>query len=198
MRLYQTKAAKRSPFAGYACLYFSHHLRRSPPDDVQRFSTLSTFFGSNVCCWIEFVAHASAISTLIRTAKDVKGFLQARTKYYALVGKEVQRVENWHQDLIRLATQFGQNLIDCPSSIFWLIPPLCPSRTAIGAQFGKEKQGMTGSRLSSTWLEANVMCDKSLSDLPRVALLARNGASAMDCVKALGCGGRGRERLCVA
>lgn len=149
MHLYRAKAAKRSPFAGYACLYFSHHLRRSQSDNVQRFSTLSTFFGGNVSCWIEFIAQASAISVLTQTAKDVKGFLQARSKCYPPLGEDVQRVENWHQDLIRLATQFGQNLIDCPPSIFWLIPPLCPPGTAIGAQFGKSNHVMTVSGLSS-------------------------------------------------
>ncbi|SPQ25797.1 fd481706-75f0-48d7-87ec-5e8d11456a24 [Thermothielavioides terrestris] len=48
---------------------------------------------------------------------------------------EVQFLERWAVDLIRLLGKFGSNLAETPSSIFKHIPPLCP-RDSIIAQFG--------------------------------------------------------------
>lgn len=149
MHMYHAKSAKRSPFVDYACLYFSQHLRRSHSEDTQRFIGLSNFLGGNVGTWIEYVARVRDLHCLTRTAKDLKSFLQARAKYHPPIGRDVQRVDNWQSDLIRLAAQFGRNLIECPSAIFWLIPPFCPPKTAIRAQFESIPHAITVSGLSA-------------------------------------------------
>ena len=149
MQVYRAKTTKRSPFVDYACLYFSQHLRRSYPEDVQRFVSLSQFLEGNVCSWIEHMARTGNLQHLVRTARDLKGFLQTRAKYHSPVGKDVQRANSWESDLIRLAAQFGRNLNESPSAIFWLIPPFCPPMTAIGAQFALTPHGIIVTGLSS-------------------------------------------------
>lgn len=152
MHIYRAKVAKRSPFAEYACLYFSQHLRRSHSENMQRFINLCTFLKGNVCSWIEHMARTGNLQYLIRTAKDLKVFLHARSKYHSPIEKEMQRVDSWELDLIRLATQFGRILTEYPSAIFWLVPPFCPPMTAIGAQFGSTPHGIVVEGLSSmTW-----------------------------------------------
>ena len=152
MQMYRAKSAKRSPFADYACLYFSQHLRRSHSEDTHRSIGLSNFLGGNVTSWIEYVARTRNLHCLTRTAKDLKNFLQARAKYHSPIGKDVQLVDSWQSDLVRLAAQFGRNLVECPSAIFWLIPPFCPPKTAIGTLVGSTPHGITVCGLSpSVW-----------------------------------------------
>ena len=158
MHMYSAKSAKRSPFVDYACLHFSQHLRRSHSGDPRRFICLSNFLRGNVSTWIEYVARVRNLHCLIRTAKDMKSFLQARAKYHPPIGRDVQHVDNWQSDLIRLAAQFGRNLIECPSSIFWLIPPFCPPKTAIGAQFESTPHSISVSGLSSSVWSDRASC----------------------------------------
>lgn len=150
MHTYRGKVAKRSPFVNYACSYFSHHLRRGHSEDVQRFVNLCGFLDGNVCSWIEYLARTGSLHHLVRTAKDFKGFLQARAKYHSPIGIDVQKVDRWVSDLVRLVAQFGRNLTESPSAIFWLIPPFCPPMTAIGARFGSGSHGIIVNGLSST------------------------------------------------
>ena len=135
MQMYKVKASKRSAFADYASPYFSQHLRRSTSENNERFLSLCKFMNGNVYSWIEHLASNSHLHHMTRTAKDLRGFLNARAKYYSPVNKDVHCVSNWEQDLIRLASQFGKHLTEYPSSIFWLIPPFCPPLSQIAIQF---------------------------------------------------------------
>ncbi len=152
MQIHRAKAAKRSPITQYACMYFSQHLRRSHSENSQLLISLVKFLEGNVCSWIELMASTGNLHQLIRTAKDLKGFLQARAKYHSPISKEVQRVSSWEADLVRLVAQFGGGLLAVPSAIFWLIPPFCPPTSAIGSQFASLPHGITVEGLaSSAW-----------------------------------------------
>jgi WD40 repeat protein len=152
MQMYRTRIAKRSAFADYACPYFSEHLRRSSSKNTERFIKLCNFLEGNVCSWIEHMARNSHLHYMTRTAKDMRGFLQARAKHYSPISKGVQCVGNWESDMLRLVTQFGKHLSEYPSAIFWLIPPFCPPLTQIASQFGENPTGIIVRGLpSSTW-----------------------------------------------
>ncbi|TVY14338.1 Vegetative incompatibility protein HET-E-1 [Lachnellula arida] len=156
--LYHSKIAKRSPFAKYASEFFSQHLRRSYSEEVPRFLSLCSFLGGNVFSWIEHIARTGNLQHLVQAAKDMKGYLQARAKYHSPLGKHVQLVDVWASDLIRLVSQFGKNLIESPSVIFWLIPPFCPPMTAIGNRSESASHGITINGLSSQVWSDRISC----------------------------------------
>ena len=137
-----TRFSKRSVFGDYACLSFHEHLRRVHSAEESILILLDEFLTTNVVSWIEYVAKANELQRITATAKDLRAFLGARAKYCSPIGKEVQRVEAWTTDLIRLVAKFGRNLLELPSAIYWLIPPFCPRESAIGSQFGASPRGI--------------------------------------------------------
>lgn len=134
MHLYRSKVSKRGPLINYACEYFSPHLRRSHSENSARFGSLCDFLVGNISSWIEHIARTGNLQPLIHAARDMKAFLQAHAKYHSPTGKHVRLVNAWESDLVHLVAQFGRNLIESPSAIFWLIPSFCPPMTAIGSQ----------------------------------------------------------------
>jgi WD40 repeat protein len=152
LHLYRAKLSSRSAFVKYACEYFSLHLRQSHAEDAQRFLGLFNFLEKNISSWIEYVARTGNLQPLIQMAKDMRGFIQARAKYYSPLGKQVQLVESWETDLVRLVSQFGKNLVQSPTAIFWLVPPFCPPMTAIGTLPESSARGLIVKGLkASTW-----------------------------------------------
>ena len=114
------RISKRSPFAAYACHSFSDHLRRADTASDEYMELLDKFLQVNVLSWIEAIAIKGSLDPLIQTAKNFQGFLESRAKYRGPIGKQVQRVDNWSTDLARIAAKFGRNLLDSPTTIYWL------------------------------------------------------------------------------
>ena len=158
IHVYSVKALKRSPFVDYAAPHFSQHLRRSRSEDPERLASLCSFLKGNVCSWIEYIARTKDLHYLVQTATDMRRFLQARAKYYSPIDRDVQCVDAWGSDLVHLAAQFGKHLIASPSAIFWLVPPFCPSMSAIGTQFRSISNGINIRGLSSTVWSDRVCC----------------------------------------
>jgi len=152
MHLYRSKVAKRGHLINYACEYFSQHLRRSHPEDRLRLTNLGDFLVGNISSWIEHIARTGNLQPLIQASKDLKSFLQSHAKDHSPTGKSVDLANAWESDLVHLVAQFGKNLIESPSAIFWLIPPFCPPMTAIRSQQLPVSNGVSIKGLKSlTW-----------------------------------------------
>ena len=67
-----------------------------------------------------------------------------------LGGAEVEILDSWATDLVRLVIKFGPNLAASPGSIFNLIPPFCPSNSAPRKLFAASTRGITVLGLSAT------------------------------------------------
>jgi WD40 repeat protein/pimeloyl-ACP methyl ester carboxylesterase len=121
----------KSEFRSYACMSFSHHLVRAAPlaDDVLRL--VDKFLQCNVLSWIEFVSRTGNLSPLVCAAKHLEKYARALATERSPLGKEIQRIQAWATDLVRLSAKFATALIDVPPAIFNLIPPLCPSGSEI-------------------------------------------------------------------
>ena len=158
MQIARAKAAQRSPFADYACCFFSEHLRRSPSTEDSRLLALDGFLKTNVLSWIEHLARLEKLHYLINAARDLQGYLGARAKHQPLMGKEIQRINTWSLDLVRLAVQFGKSLLDVPSAIYWLIPPFCPSSSALGPYAKATKIGISIVGVSNTAWSDRLHC----------------------------------------
>jgi hypothetical protein len=141
--MYQAIIARRSTFVNYACSNFSYHLRQSYAGDARRFIDLCNFLSHNVCSWIEHLARTSNLQKLISTAENLMGFLQARAKHPPRIEEGFQYIDRWGADLVRLASQYGRFLTQNPSAIFWVIPPFCPSASAIANLYNRGNSGLS-------------------------------------------------------
>lgn len=130
-----TKPAKKSPLADYASVYFSEHLAESSSAIDAPLVLLDKFFKTNVLAWIEMTARKGSTANLLQTSRNLKAYLHRRAKYRSPLGKEVQAVQAWTDDLIRLVASFGRNLLSSPESIHFLTPPLCPPKSMIYRNF---------------------------------------------------------------
>lgn len=130
-----TRTAKRSVFAQYAAVFFSEHIVRSSSSNDSQVVALTNFFAINVLTWIEMVAQGGNLYFLTQTAKNLKAYMERRAKYQSPLRHEVRIVNSWVNDLIHVVTTFGRSLLSSPSSIHFLIPPVCPRNSIIYQQF---------------------------------------------------------------
>nr|KMM66557.1 hypothetical protein CPAG_02895 [Coccidioides posadasii RMSCC 3488] len=130
-----------SPFGKYATVHFSDHISKSSSGSDELLLSIYKFFrSSNVLAWIENLAESGNLSILTHTVKNLKSYLARRAKYLPPLGEEVQTVETWIHDLIHIGTLFSHNLLAVPKAMHFLIPPLCPRKSAIYGQFYKEEK----------------------------------------------------------
>ena len=123
----------------YACSYFSEHLHRATSTHDELLNLLATFLQTNVLTWIEVAARKGRLDYLTRTAKHLKAYLNRRSKMDAPLGGQISLIESWSIDLPRIAGEFGINLINDPSAIYYIVPQMCPPNSAIYKQFVVEK-----------------------------------------------------------
>ena len=130
-----TRAARRSVFVEYATVYFSEHVVRSSSSNDNQIAALSSFLHTNILSWIEIVAERGDLFFLTQTAKNLKAYMERRAKYKSPLGQQVHAIDSWIQDLIYIVTTFGRPLLTSPSSIHFLIPPICPRNSIIYRQY---------------------------------------------------------------
>lgn len=142
---------QRCPFVSYACNSFVEHIPHvSSTDDDLLFALAKFLNSSNVLSWIEYIALNSNLNRLIQAGKVIRNFLQRRSMQLSPIGKEIALLDSWSNDLVRLVTKFGKNLLSSPGSIFHLIPPFCPPDTAPRRQFAASIRGIAVLGLSAT------------------------------------------------
>lgn len=147
---------QRNPFVNYAASAWSDHLSLATVDSELLLDSLVLFFQNTILAWIAFISSSQNLHTLTRTAQNMKAFLKRRAKLptptSVLRKSDSVIVELWAIDLIRLVTKFGNHLLETPSAIFKLLPPLCPKQTIIYRQFGVPNKELSVSGLSAlTW-----------------------------------------------
>ncbi|KAI1455463.1 NACHT and WD domain protein [Annulohypoxylon moriforme] len=131
-----------SPFLDYAMTQFSEHIYSASAETDKLLLAMDKFFRINVLSWIQRVALKGDLHCLIRASKNLKAYLDRRAKYRSPLNSQVRNIDGWSTDLSRIVTKFGAVLLDDPSSIYFIIPPLCPLNSAIYQQFGKRPDGL--------------------------------------------------------
>lgn len=123
------RPTKRSAFVDYASLHFSEHLANSAIDTSS--FLLDSFLKSNILTWIEIVAETGDLSYLTRTAENFRTYIDRKPK----LDTNVQTIEAWANDIIRLGAAFGRSLLASPASIHFVTAPVCPHSSAIYKNF---------------------------------------------------------------
>lgn len=142
-RLLTQAKSEPSPFLDYAMTQFSEHASSATPENDELLVSLDRFLKTNALSWIERLALKGDLHCLIRTSKNLKAYLNRRAKYGLSLSSQVENIDSWSTDLSRLVTRFGEALLQTPSAIYFLIPPLCPIKSAISQQFGKTHGGLS-------------------------------------------------------
>jgi hypothetical protein len=132
-----------SPLLDYAATNFSQHVYSASAESNKLLLALHGFLKTNVLTWIEHVARQGDLHCLLKTARNLRGYLDRRVKYEPPISLPVKTIGDWSIDLTRLVTRFGSALMSSPSSIYFVIPPMAPKTSAIFTQFGTSPDGMS-------------------------------------------------------
>ncbi|KAI1091825.1 WD40-repeat-containing domain protein [Rostrohypoxylon terebratum] len=139
----------------YAASFFSEHIYRGASRDDILMAELCTFLKRRtVLSWIEYTAKHGNLGDITRTAANLRGYIGRIMEYLPPMDPSADLVDCWVIDLIRVAAKFRSQLLVCPSSIHYIIPPLCPSESIISSTFanGARTLAMTVKGVPpSTW-----------------------------------------------
>ena len=132
------------PLWGYSAFWWSDHLVHANSKDSETFDlvTLALKSPTFIDC-IRKIAEAGDLRPLIRIAGNLKQYLNILEISEMNTGKgDIKLVSLWTVDLIRLTTEFGQNLLKFPCLIETIIAPFCPRSTAIYRHHGAHGRGI--------------------------------------------------------
>lgn len=150
-------ARQRAQFAEYACTAFSYHLTRADPLDHDLLTLTDKFLQCNVMSWILVVAQARNLVLLVRASKHLKSYFNFCAGARSPLGPSMSTIKTWITDLVRIVAKFSDALVECPPAIFSLIPPFCPSESAINkAIYPGRKLSLVG--LSNSQWDDRLSC----------------------------------------
>ncbi|KAI4677390.1 hypothetical protein J4E81_010964 [Alternaria sp. BMP 2799] len=138
----QRALQKSEPFAFYAAVNWSFHLAQSQNTTSKVLGLLVKFFQSSaVLAWIHALAILQRLNVLRKVAKILAIFVRTKRKqdrqlnpmYHRLL--DLETIEDWITDLIKVVGKFGRILVAEPTVIYRIIPALCPQRSALKRQF---------------------------------------------------------------
>lgn len=118
----------------YACTAFSEHIASARSTDQALGTSLEAFLNDGVLTWIEYMAQRRELSQIVKAADDLNIYARSRTEAIGAIDDHAQKVKAWATTLRWLVSNFGRNLLDRPSAVHRLIPPLCPPDSPIYAQ----------------------------------------------------------------
>lgn len=124
-----------SALLDYAVCHFSDHIFNTSASSDELLAELAGFLSSTTLNWIDRVAAKGDMHRLVSTARNLKSYMVRRSTHSSTVDRHMMCVDSWVTDLERIAIKFHSALSTYPQSIYFLIPPLCPTESAIHSQF---------------------------------------------------------------
>ena len=154
-------AEQGNPLLGYSVCYYAYHVSKSSLSSEYLPIVLKDFLTKYCLSWIEAIALSSNLRYLTRSARFLKSYAKRRSRRpnfddtdYSVTFKDPdsdgsREIQSWAIDFIRIVGKFGPNLIQCPSSVYRLIPPFCPPASMIGSVFGQQERSISVTGLTS-------------------------------------------------
>ena len=132
------------PFLLYAATSWAYHLNRISATSENTLTLLVRFLsGVSVLNWISTLARNSELKTLVLASRAMNDFVQRRRRLDKTQSpllhrlRDLDLVEFWATDLLKIVGKFGGDLLLDPSSIHGEIPPFCPETSMIYQQYGR-------------------------------------------------------------
>jgi WD40 repeat protein/pimeloyl-ACP methyl ester carboxylesterase len=142
LRKSQTDLRGTNPFLFYAAHSWPYHLKHAGINVDDTLDLLVKFFRSqSVLIWIHSLAMMEHLEVLVKASKALSKLISATRKINAAKNPLLHRLSDldlidlWSIDLVKIVGKFGRHLASSPLAIYKLIPPLCPSKSAIYTQF---------------------------------------------------------------
>jgi hypothetical protein len=140
-------AENNHPLLGYATCYWAYHVSKSSAGAQELLLVLKEFLAKYALSWIEGVALSSHLRYLTRSAHYLKAYEKIKVKGSSIDAndnslslqvppKDDAKLQPWANDFIHIVGRFGRNLVQSPSSIYRLVPALCPRLSMIHATYG--------------------------------------------------------------
>ncbi|KAM0739855.1 hypothetical protein ACQRIT_005039 [Beauveria bassiana] len=120
------------PLLYYSATSWFDHLQNAAIDKPLELA-MCDFLRTSVLSWVEVAGLLGDLSLLTAGALGLET-LMVQSPLISNANKRL--VSGWAVDLVRIAPQYGRNIVSYPFSIHKLLPPFCPVKTQIGSQFG--------------------------------------------------------------
>jgi hypothetical protein len=121
-----------NPFLDYAVTHWAYHVSHADVESKELLILLQGFFDRYILSWIHACVILKGLRVITRSAQYIKAYGRRRiSKLLPATPVSLSEDDNnffqlWAVDLIRVVGKFGRNLSENPSSIYKIIPPLCP------------------------------------------------------------------------
>jgi WD40 repeat protein len=133
-----TKLPDYQEFLRYATVSWNYHLNLLSSESDAPLVLLAKFLSSTaVLNWIESLAKKNLLKVLVYSSKAMTSYARRKrhrnTETNPLQHRiqEIDLVESWAIDFLKIIGKFGPNLIAAPASIYHQIPPFCPENSAL-------------------------------------------------------------------
>ena len=149
------------PFLLYAATSWAYHLNRISATSESTLTLLVRFLSEvSVLTWISTLARNSELKTLVLASRAINDFVHRRRRLDKTQSpllhrlRDLDLVEFWATDLLKIVGKFGEDLLLNPSSIYGEIPPFCPETSMAYQQFGRSgspKSSLIVTGRSASW-----------------------------------------------
>jgi len=134
------------PFLEYAATSWYYHLDHCVKSSEATLALLIRFLRSQfVLTWIQIIGLIGQLGSIVEASRMLTRYAlrhrkEDEDKMLPLRKiTEVEVMEKWGADLVKIVGRFGLQLLAHPGSIHKLIPPFCPPLSAIYQQFGRNQ-----------------------------------------------------------
>ncbi|KAL9619809.1 MAG: hypothetical protein Q9160_005645 [Pyrenula sp. 1 TL-2023] len=125
----------------YAATSWMYHLKNSRSTSSEVLDILVKFFNSSALpLWVHSLSRADHLDVLIKTSKSLASFTASVRKADASKNpllrrlSDLQLLDQWSVDLIRIVTKFSTSLLKYPRAIHGLVSPFSPETSALYQQ----------------------------------------------------------------
>lgn len=145
-------AEEGHPFLGYATRYWAFHVSKAHISSQALSKALQKFLDGYCLSWIEAIALSQNLGYLIRTAQYLKVYVKRVSRMKGpgpsdsplsltfFPEQTATVIKSWANEFVRVVGKFGLNLVQCPSSIYTLIPLFCPRGSMIGKVYANDRE----------------------------------------------------------
>ncbi|POS72340.1 hypothetical protein DHEL01_v209267 [Diaporthe helianthi] len=133
---------ENEPLVYYSAVNWSYHLGHSNQASEAYIDLLAEFFlKPTVLTWIHALAMLGRLEILVKTSRVIGSYVQTVRRMNASKHPmqhrltDIQLLEDWSVDLIKIVGNFGPQIVSCPHVIYDVIPALCPGESVFSRTF---------------------------------------------------------------
>lgn len=137
--------ATTSDFLAYSATSWAYHLNLSYAGSENSLTLLIGFLQDYpILTWIHYLATSGQLKSLAHASQALALFVQKKRRLDScripLLHRltDLEALELWATDLVKILGKFGATLLEDPGSIYGLVPQFCPISSAVYRRFGKE------------------------------------------------------------